>query len=84
MELEQTAYQFILHPDGQRLVFLHSVPTRTPGRSDGGVGRGKPPAQGSAREEVRLFAFVAAITIPLGLDLHLPVPEDNPLNARTH
>jgi cytochrome c peroxidase len=28
-----------------------------------------------------MFLLVAAITIPLGLDLYLPVPEDNPLTA---
>ena len=28
-----------------------------------------------------MFVFVALITIPLGLDLYLPVPEDNPLTA---
>ena len=25
--------------------------------------------------------FLAALVIPLGLDLYLPVPEDNPLTA---
>ena len=28
-----------------------------------------------------LFLLAAAVTIPLGLDLYLPVPEENPLNA---
>src|SRR5881296_915596 len=28
-----------------------------------------------------LFLLAAAVTIPLGLDLYLPVPEDNPLTA---
>jgi len=28
-----------------------------------------------------MFVLLAAITIPLGLDLYLPVPEDNPLTA---
>jgi len=28
-----------------------------------------------------LFLLAAAVTIPLGLDLYLPAPEDNPLTA---
>ena len=28
-----------------------------------------------------LLLLAAAVTIPLGLDLYLPVPEDNPLTA---
>ena len=28
-----------------------------------------------------LFVLIAELTIPLGLDLYMPVPEDNPITA---
>ena len=44
------------------------------------MGDGELPAF-SEREALMLLLLAAAVAIPLGLDLYLPVPEDNPLTA---